>query len=295
MSRNMSDTSLQGLRNPSEDGRRCCLCGGRNYRLLHGWESEHPRNSSSLTLGFWECSCKLAILHPVPEAIHLPDEGDWWSPKRKLIRRNISFKRYRARVIDAVFGTSLQRLIRQTKRAQPRGRLLDVGCGDGRLLSEASLHYECDGLEPSPVAAERARQRGFEIIQNYFEAAEIPSASYDVVMMDAVLEHVNDPVDTLCKVNRILRPGGVVTVKVPKLWGPSHRRHGREWNGYRVGYHLTMFSGETMDAVMAAAGFSPHERLRRDRFLDDILIVWGQKVHEAHEQTYEPAVRRAAG
>lgn len=295
MSRTNSDSRIHGLRHPGEDGRTCCLCGGRDFRLLHSWEPEHPRNSSTLALGFWECTCKLAILHPVPEAIHLPDQGDWWSPKRKLIRRHLSFKRYRAKVIEAIFGTPLQRLLRHTNRAQPGGRLLDVGCGNGRLLSEASRYYQCGGLEPSPVAAERARQRGFDIIENYFEPAEISSASYDVVMLDAVLEHVEDPVDTLRKANRILAPGGVVTVKVPKLWGPSHRRHGREWNGYRVGYHLTMFSGKTMDAVMSAAGFSPLRLLRRDRFLDDILIVWGRKVQDAQERDDPTINRRAAG
>ncbi|MGM0488761.1 MAG: class I SAM-dependent methyltransferase [Planctomycetota bacterium] len=295
MSRNMRDAASGKLRNPTQDGRTCCLCGGNVFRLLHRWEPEHPRNPSTLSLAYWECACELAILHPVPRPRDLPDQGDWWSGKRKGARRNPRFKRVRARLNDAIFGTSVQRLVRTTYRAKPGGRLLDVGCGDGRLLSEASRYYECDGLEPSSVAVERARQRGLNIIQSCFEPAEMPSGSYDVVILDAVLEHVVDPIDCLCKVNRILKPGGVVTVKVPKLWGPSHRRHGREWNGYRLGYHLTMFSGRTMDAVMSAAGFSALRRFRRDRILDDILIVWGRKVHQARERDHGRTTGRAAG
>ncbi|MFW6169010.1 MAG: class I SAM-dependent methyltransferase [Planctomycetota bacterium] len=295
MSGNMREAESGKLRNPKEDGRTCCLCGGNIFRLLHQWEPGHPRNSSTLSLAYWECSCKLAILHPVPEARHLPDQGDWWSGKRKLIRRNPRLKRVRGWLHEAVFGTAVQRLVRTTYRIKPGGRLLDIGCGDGRLLSEASRYYECEGLEPSCVAVERARQRGLNIIESCFEPAEIPSGSYDVVTLDAVLEHVADPVDLLRKVNRILKPRGVVTVKVPKLWGPSHRRHGREWNGYRLGYHLTMFSGRTMDAVLSAAGFSALRRFRRDRVLDDILIVWGRKVHEARERDYGKTAARAAG
>lgn len=288
-----------GPRNPQADGRTCCLCGGNDFRLLDSWGSEHPRNSASIPVGFWECSCQLAILHPVPETLELPDDGDWWSSKKKFIRRHPRWKRIRKRLSEAMFGTWLERLIRQTRQAQPWGRLLDIGCGTGDLLWEASRYYQCDGLEPSPQAAEHARQRGFRVVVDCLEPARISSATYDVITLCSVLEHVRDPVDVLRKVNRILRPGGIVSVTVPKLWGPSHRRHRREWNGYRVGYHLTMFSGQTMDAVMSAAGLAPLHRPRRDRMLDDILTVWGRKVREAQERDYgEPArfvLRRAAG
>jgi len=294
MSRKRVNAETHGLRNPREDARTCPLCGGGHFRLLHSWEPEHPRNSSTLCLAFWECSCGLAILHPVPEPTQLPDQGDWWSPKRTIVRRNLRFKQYRQRLIDAIFGTRLERLVRQTRQAQPHGRLIDVGCGAGQLLSEASRYWQCHGLEPSVAAAEQARQRGFEVIADSFERAAIASASYDVVTLIGVLEHVLDPVDVLRKANRILKPRGVVVVKVPKLWGPAHRRHGREWNGYRVGYHLTMFSGKTMNAVLCAAGFAPLDRPRRDRMLDDILLVWGRKVREAQERAYDESARRDA-
>lgn len=274
----------EGPRDPRADGRTCCLCGGRDFRLLDSWGPEHSRNSASIPVGFWECTCGLAILHPVPETRELPDDGDWWSPNRKFVRRHPRWKQVRTRLRDAVFGTPLQRLIRQTHEAQPGGRLLDVGCGTGELLRAASRYYACEGLEPSPAVAEQARQGGFPVLVGCLEPASMPSASYDVVTLRSVLEHVRDPVDVLRKVNRILRPEGVVVVNVPKLWGLSHRRHGREWNGYRVGYHLTMFCGATMDAVLSAAGFSALRQPRRDRLLDDILTVWGRKVREEQER-----------
>ncbi|HIQ22002.1 MAG TPA: class I SAM-dependent methyltransferase [Planctomycetes bacterium] len=282
------------LRDPRADGRRCTLCGGETFRLLHHWDPDHPRNVSTAAPGYWQCACGLAFLHPVPGPDQLPDHGEWWSSRRKLIIRRRRFKRLRARVQNWLFGTPVDRLIRQVRRVQPAGRLLDIGCGRGEPLAPAARQYQCDGMEPSPVAAKEARRRGFRVLETTFESASIPSASYDVAVLDSVLEHLPDPVYVLRQVNRILKPEGVV-VKLPKLWGPSHRRHRREWNGFRVGCHLTMFSGRTLDAALEAAGFTPLRRPRRDRPLDDILVVWGRKAPLRHRGSCGPPGRVRRG
>jgi SAM-dependent methyltransferase len=99
--------------------------------------------------------------------------------------------------------------------------------------------------------------------------------------MDAVLEHVHDPVQVLRKVNEVLRPDGVIAVKVPKLDGPAHRLHGREWNGFRIGFHTYLFTGRTLTRALNRAGFDVLNRPKRDRPLDDLLLLWGRKRHQA--------------
>lgn len=262
---------------PGDDGRRCALCGGERFRLLHQWEPSHPRNSAAILLGMWQCDCGLALLHPLPTVEQLPDGGEWWTHSRKKTFRRPGFKKVRIAVQDALFGSARARLIKQTRRVQSGGRLLDIGCGAGQLMAEARPFFECVGLEPSPRAALRARDQGFEVIESTMEHAQLEPSSFDVVTMDAVLEHVVDPVAVLHKVQQTLRDGGVVAVKVPKLAGPSHRRHGREWNGFRVGYHTTMFTGATLDAAFRAAGLTPLQSPRRDRPFDDILLLWARK------------------
>ena len=273
----MALSASPALRSPQEDGRSCAYCGGTEFRLLHEWEPRHPRNSASITVGYWECACKLAIMHPVPTADQLPSEGDWWAPARKEPIRNPGFKRIRVRIQNWMFGSPQFRLIEQTRRAVQGGTLLDVGCGQGGLLELAQPYFTCEGLEPSAIAAAKARAKGFRVMATTLEESDLPASAYDVVTMDAVLEHLLDPVFTLSKVHRVLKPGGVVVIKVPKLWGPAHRMCGREWNGFRVAYHTTMFTGRTLANVLRAAGFEPLRSPRRDRWLDDILVMWGRK------------------
>lgn len=268
---------MQSIQNPAAAGRRCCLCGEDQFSLLSKWEAEHPRNSATIPLSVWECRCGLAMLHPVPSPDQLPHHGDWWSDQRRFIVRHQRLKQIRRKLQDLVFGGKRERFVRHTRKAVAGGKLLDIGCGHGELLSIAREWYDCEGVEPSNVAADECRKLGFCVRLGMFEDIDLAAATYDVAVMDSVLEHVHDPVQILQKVNTVLRPGGVIAIKVPKLWGLAHRRHGREWNGFRVGYHTFLFTGATLSRTLQAAGFDVLSSPKRDRPLDDLLALWGRK------------------
>jgi 2-polyprenyl-3-methyl-5-hydroxy-6-metoxy-1,4-benzoquinol methylase len=172
------------------------------------------------------------------------------------------------------------RLIRATRRVVKTGRLLDVGCGGGEVLALARKYYDCVGIEPSCRAAATTRSRHIPVIESTFEQAEIEPHSFDEVILDSVIEHVQSPREVLEKVNSILRMQGVVVLKTPKFGGPAYRRHGAGWNGFRHGYHTFLFTGGTLGKFLNGAGFEVLRAPRRDRMLDDILILWGRKTSE---------------
>ena len=221
---------------PAGDGRCCDLCGSRAFQLLHAWPAGDFWNSATIPIAVWQCGCGLVFLHPVPTPEQLPDSGDWWSGKRKFHRRRWWFKRRWKKLRSSIYGTLKERLVRYTRKVMPTGRLLDVGCGEGELMSCAASHYSCVGLEPSAVAAATARSHGFPIIESTLEAAVIDPESFDVVLMDSVIEHVVSPMAALTKVNRILKPGGVVAMLTPKFGGAgvSHAPGGMEWLSPRL-------------------------------------------------------------
>jgi 2-polyprenyl-3-methyl-5-hydroxy-6-metoxy-1,4-benzoquinol methylase len=259
------------------DSYACVLCGGRRFQRLHHWEVGDVWNPASIPLSVWQCQCELVFLYPVPTPEQLPEQGDWWSTQRRRPKRRRAWKLLRQRASRWLFGSSQSRLINATRRAMPSGRLLDVGCGTGSLLQLASPNYVCFGLEPSPRAAEVVRAAGIPVQEAMIEQARFPPGSFDVVTMDAVIEHVRDPVDVLKHVNSLVRPGGVIALKTPKFGGPAYRMHGAAWNGFRHGYHTFLFTGETLTRTMQAAGFNVLRHPCRNRWLDDILILWGRK------------------
>ena len=207
----------------------------------------------------------------------LPDKGDWWSPQRRETRRRGAFKRRWQAIRHAIAGSGKDRLLRSTRKAAPCGRLLDVGCGEGTMLVLASEFYDVMGLEPSPVAAKLARKEGFEVVEETLEETTLPAGSFDVILLDSVIEHVASPRAALQKAHSLLAPGGIVVIVTPKFEGPTSRIRGREWNGFRHGYHTYLFTGKTLGRYLEETGFEVLRKPRRDRMFDDILILWGRK------------------
>jgi 2-polyprenyl-3-methyl-5-hydroxy-6-metoxy-1,4-benzoquinol methylase len=264
------------------EGSACDLCGGKRSRLLHEWPVGDFWNPAAVPIAVWQCTqCSLVFLPPVPTAGQLPDEGDWWSSKRKHFRRRRWFKLRWRKLRHSAVGDPRYRLVRATRRLVKSGRLLDVGCGYGRLMAEARRFYQCTGIEPSPSAARAAREDGFNIFEGTFEEVQIPASSFDIVTMDAVIEHVASPTQVLAKVNSVLRMNGVVVLTTPKFGGPAYRMHRHAWNGFRHGYHTFLFSGTTLAKYLQKTGFEVVRRPKRDRMLDGVLILWGRKTREA--------------
>jgi len=97
-------------------------------------------------------------------------------------------------------------------------RVLEIGCGYGHLLKEfADAGAEVEGLEPDSEKVRFARERlglsGVE--QGFLGEAALGGASYDLVLMSHVLEHLADPVRGLTQLRDLLRPGGRLFLEVP--------------------------------------------------------------------------------
>ena len=277
---NAARTEVAGFqaRSPQHDGRSCDLCGGREFTLLYEWSrrSLEPGTDAARDL---EIQLRAGVPDRCRGTHELQDSGEWWSGKRRQFRRRGAFKEQWQAIRHAITGTGKDRLLRSTRKAAPQGRFLDVGCGGGRMLALASERYDVMGLEPSPIAAERARERGFEVAEETLEQTTLPPASFDVILLDSVIEHVASPRVALQKTHSLLVPGGVVVLLTPKFEGPSSRLHGRDWNGFRHGYHTYLFTGKTLGRYLEETGFEVLHSPRRDRMLDDILVLLsGRKI-----------------
>lgn len=153
----------------------------------------------------------------------------------------------------------------RVRDAEPgRGRLLDVGCGTGGYLAEmAELGWEPWGVEPAEAAAREARRRlalpAERVVVAVAEEAELPAASFELVTLSHVLEHVRDPLGVLRRVHGWLVPGGRVRIWLPNVESLEARAFGRLWFGLDLPRHLWHFSPATIGLALERAGF----RVRR--------------------------------
>ena len=129
---------------------------------------------------------------------------------------------------------------------QGQGRLLDVGCNEGRGLKIYQRNgYTVEGLELNQRAAQNARMAGYRVHTQILEEFQ-PEEIYDIVVLSNVLEHSLDPKKMLDNVRRVLKPGGHVWISCPNSQSWLRRLFGRHWINWHVPFHLFHFSMKTL-------------------------------------------------
>jgi ubiquinone/menaquinone biosynthesis C-methylase UbiE len=95
----------------------------------------------------------------------------------------------------------------------PPGKILDIGCGTGRLLRKARRRWPAAaliGVDPAPGMIEEARRLApaltFRVAAA--EALPLPNASVDLVLSASSFHHWADQAAGLREVVRVLTPGG---------------------------------------------------------------------------------------
>jgi 2-polyprenyl-3-methyl-5-hydroxy-6-metoxy-1,4-benzoquinol methylase len=138
----------------------------------------------------------------------------------------------------------------------PGRRLLEVGSNVGVFLSVAGqAGWEARGVEPSRWAVETGRRLfGVDLTQGTAETLVIEPGSRDAVVMLDVLEHLVDPLATLQHLRTALHPEGILALSTVNLasWHARVRRCSWPWF---IRPHLHYFTPETLDAMLARAGF----------------------------------------
>jgi len=149
---------------------------------------------------------------------------------------------------------SLDRWLRRV-HPSPEGRLLDVGSGLGDLalyLSERG--WEVWGCDPACDAARACRELlGERFVGASLDAAQLPAASFDVVLMNFSLEHMDEPRAAVSRVRELLRPGGTLAVRVPNTDAALAGDRGALFQ-LRPQHHCSFFGPLSLCALLEAGG-----------------------------------------
>ena len=111
---------------------------------------------------------------------------------------------------------------------KPNDKVLEIGCNSGKFLEEvAKITRNIQGLEFNALAAERARQKGFEITGESIEKhADENAEKYDVVCAFQVLEHVTEIRSFVTASLKSLKKNGKLIFSVPNN-EPYFQRFGK--------------------------------------------------------------------
>lgn len=178
--------------------------------------------------------------------------------------------------------------VRLVEEHIPGGRLLDVGCGEGKFLWALDPdRWRRAGVELSSEAVRLVSRHipGIDMLAGDIFHAALDSGSFDVITFWHALEHLPDPARALRRAATLLRPGGIVVVSLPSIDSLQAALFRTYWYGFDdVPRHLHHFSRDALDLLLAACGFKVERHLmfsKRVNFhaLKHSLRNWADGVH----------------
>lgn len=226
--------------------RSCNLCNFESSKVIF------TKNGFNLV----QClSCGLVYVGNPPSKVELEKLYSFDSGYKVRLRDNSAKFEY-----DFKLAKKRYELIKKFKK---RGRILDIGCSTGFFLDVAKKNgWETFGIEISKDLAELAKKRyGLNVFIGTLDEINFASNFFDAVTMWDVIEHVENPMRTLCVVNRILKNDGIVIISTPNIDGLFPKLSYKVsnvinfWPHPEPPYHLFQFSKETVKKLLNQAGF----------------------------------------
>lgn len=145
-----------------------------------------------------------------------------------------------------------RRILRVNQLSPQGGRLLDIGSGSGVFLKLASRNgWEVQAIEPQQSAADYCeRHFGVKPYVGLIEEIAIRAASFDVVTLWDVGEHVHTPLEFIDRCADLVVPGGLLALSIPNASGYPARLFRGNWR-YVMFTHLSYFTIPFVYSVMS--------------------------------------------
>ncbi|TMA27590.1 MAG: class I SAM-dependent methyltransferase [Deltaproteobacteria bacterium] len=245
----------------------CASCAGALSPRLREVEDPQTRERFDILA----CrSCGLGHTSPVPEDLGRYYGRRYYGGRHGLTQALCLWRR--ARLLDRFGG---------------KGRVLDVGCGDGSFLDAARARgWEVAGTERNPAPP---RSKELQVFRSIAEA----SGPFSSATLWHSLEHLPDPRGALEQLRALLEPRSTVLVAVPDAQGAQARLFGRLWRHLDVPRHLFHFGRESLARLLERAGFTPywwwHQEIEYD------LLGWTQSALNALPATHDLLLRALSG
>ncbi len=149
-------------------------------------------------------------------------------------------------------------LLRKT-RLQPDSNILDVGCGNGRLLHHMKS-LGCGNLTGvDPFLPRDIRfQDGFVLLSQ--SVGDLPNdPPFDLIMFNHSFEHVSDPHASMKAAARLLADEGVVFIRTPTVDSYAWRHYGVDWVQLDAPRHSFIHSRRSLEYLAEAAGLELYD------------------------------------
>lgn len=164
--------------------------------------------------------------------------------------------------INGILSSLLQKI--RINKALPyirSNRVLDVGCSIGEILRYLPNDIDYIGIEGNPTYFKNAQARNpnHTFINLYLDghnSADLDIPERDTIIMLAILEHLNQPIETLINLRRYLSKEGNIVITTPSNFGELFLKIGSKFRIFssEIDEHKNHFSKKELISICKEAG-----------------------------------------
>jgi 2-polyprenyl-3-methyl-5-hydroxy-6-metoxy-1,4-benzoquinol methylase len=231
--------------------KNCPVCEKQNFKeFLKG--KDHFLTGEEFTIA--ECiDCGFRFTNPRPdekEILRYYDSPDYIAHdagNRTLIQT----------VYTTIRKISLRNKYSIVKNHSSGKAILDIGCGTGEFLNYCrKKNFTTTGIEPNEKARNFSEKEFGLSIFGETGLYNFSPATFDVITMWHVLEHVHKLNERLQRIYQLLKPGGTLIIAVPDSDSWDAGKYKKFWAAYDLPRHLYHFTQDSLKKLVNKNGFS---------------------------------------
>ena len=143
--------------------------------------------------------------------------------------------------------------------ANKNSSVIDIGCGNGKLLEKISSlgkNIELSGIELDSKAAKRASKiENVKIYNSAFQETELKTNKFDIICMIHSFEHIPEPENIIKKLKNISSTESILYIAIPNISSFQFIIFGKHWLHLDPEWHLHFIKPATLIQKMDKAGF----------------------------------------
>ena len=244
---------------------KCPWCGSEKAQI-NLWLKDEFLSKEDFHI--CEClNCGLSYTMPRPNKEKI---GEYYKSEEYYSHQE-NKKGFIPRLYESVKKVNLKHKYNLATQGLNVGKMLDIGCGVGDFLHTAEEHgWTCTGVVPSEDAKAIAKTKTKANIINSEDMEKIPDATFDLITMWHVLEHIDDLKWQIEQLHRLTKTKGRIVIAVPNYKSYDAQYYKELWAAYDVPRHLSHFNKNVLTKIFKSKNL---ELVRTDKLIWDAYYI----------------------
>ncbi|MCD4779944.1 MAG: class I SAM-dependent methyltransferase [Candidatus Omnitrophica bacterium] len=237
---------------------QCIFCRDNDFSIIaEGFDYEYWSSQQKFSWG--ECqTCGHFYLNPRPTPASWADlyTSNYYTLSGKHTARS-------SRIVATLKKHVIRRRLKKFISMVPAdAHVLEIGCGDGSLLTDLKdirpqMTLTGIDLAFSDITKQQCSDRKINLIEGGIETIDLPQNTYNFVIMNQLIEHLWNPQKALTNIFQAMKKDGLISIETVNMDGYDRKivTDGK-WGGYYIPRHLNLFTFKSLRRLLEECGYT---------------------------------------